>query len=126
MFQPEAAARQGKQLGSDHARMAFTRVVLPTREPPVMMSSRVERACRSAACWLDASSLPLLFGHQATPLSRFILHSAVGTEQKRREDAKKELGDGKFAGGFGFTCQVKVSDFGQMASIALFSAFASS
>jgi len=54
------------------------------------------------------------------------LNSANGCEQQRREDAKKELGNGKFTEGFGFTCQVKVSDFGEMASIALFSAFASS
>ncbi len=58
--------------------------------------------------------------------ARLNLESAIGSEQQRREDAKKELGDGKFGGGFGFTCQVKVSDFGQMSSIALFSAFASS
>ena len=57
---------------------------------------------------------------------RLNLNSAIGCEQQRREDAKKELGNGKFGGGFGFTCQVKVSDFGEMASIALFSAFASS
>jgi hypothetical protein len=73
--------------------------------------------------WLLAMSVA------AVPRSvhpRLNLNSAVGIEQQRREDAKKELGDGKFEGGFGFTCQVKVSDFGQMASIALFSAFASS
>ena len=41
---------------------------------------------------------------------------------------RREEGAGKrqVPGGFGFTCQVKVSDFGEMASIALFSAFASS
>ena len=53
-------------------------------------------------------------------------YSAIGREQQRREDAKKELTNGKLGGGFGFTCQVKVSDFGEMASIALFSASASS
>jgi hypothetical protein len=54
------------------------------------------------------------------------LNSAIGCEQQRREDAKKELTNGKVGGGFGFACQVKVSDFGEMASIALSSAFASS
>jgi hypothetical protein len=66
-------------------------------------------------------------GVGAERLARLLnLNSAVGSEQQRREDAKKELRDGKFDGGFGFTCHVNVSDFGQMASIALFSAFASS
>jgi hypothetical protein len=52
--------------------------------------------------------------------------SARRREQQRREDAKKELANSKLGGGFGFTCTVKVSDFGDMASVALFSAFASS
>ena len=52
-------------------------------------------------------------------------YSAIGREQQRREDAKKALANGELGGGFGFTCQVKVSDFGEMASIALFSYFAS-
>jgi len=47
-------------------------------------------------------------------------------QQQRREDAKKELANGELGGGFGFTCQAKASDFGEMASVALFSAFASS
>ena len=54
------------------------------------------------------------------------LNSAIGCEQQRREDAKKARGNGKFGRSFAFTCQVVVSDFGEMASIALFSAFASS
>ena len=53
-------------------------------------------------------------------------YSAIGREQQRREDAKKALANGELGGGFGFTCQVNVSDFDEMASIALFSAFASS
>jgi len=48
--------------------MAFTRVVLPTPGPTVTMSARLEWACRSAACWLGASSLPVLAWHQATAL----------------------------------------------------------
>ena len=54
------------------------------------------------------------------------LNSAIGCEQQRREDAKKARGNGKFGRSFAFTCQVVVSDFGEMASLALFSAFASS
>jgi hypothetical protein len=58
-----------------------------------------------------------MFDHGPTP---------IGFEQQRREDAKKALGTGKFGSGFAFTCEVGVSDFGEMTRIALFSAFASS
>jgi hypothetical protein len=60
------------------------------------------------------------------PQGHFILNFATGCEQQRREDAKKARGNGKFGRSFAFTCQVVVSDFGEMASLALFSAFASS
>jgi hypothetical protein len=59
-------------------------------------------------------------------LVAFKLNAAIACEQERREDAKKALGNGKFGSGFVFTCEVGVSDFGAMAGIALFSAFASS
>jgi hypothetical protein len=59
-------------------------------------------------------------------LADFNLNSAIGFEQQRREDAKKALGTGKFGSGFAFTCEVGVSDFGEMTRIVLFSAFASS
>jgi hypothetical protein len=49
-----------------------------------------------------------------------MINSANRREQQRREDAKKELANGKLGGGFGFTSKVKVSDFGEMATIALF------
>jgi len=42
------------------------------------------------------------------------------------EDAKKTLGNGKFRSCFVFACQVSTSDFGETASIASFSAFATS
>jgi hypothetical protein len=35
----------------------------PSPGPPVRMSARLERACRSAACWLGASSLLVLAWH---------------------------------------------------------------
>jgi hypothetical protein len=54
------------------------------------------------------------------------LNPAIGCEQQRREDAKKKPGNGKFAGWFGFTCQVKASDFGEVPCIPWFPAFASS
>ena len=60
------------------------------------------------------------------PPNSMNLNSAIGCEQQRREDAKKELGDGKLQGGFRFTGQVKGFDFGEKACIALYSAFASS
>jgi hypothetical protein len=41
------------------------------------------------------------------------------TEKMNNESAKKATGNDKFRGWFGPTCQVKVSDFGEMASIAL-------
>jgi hypothetical protein len=50
----------------------------------------------------------------------------LDVNNKGAKDAKKGLGNGKFGEGFGFTSQVKVSDLVEMASIALFLAFASS
>jgi hypothetical protein len=57
-----------------------------------------------------------------------LLHNSAsaggGGGKLKAEMALQE--NGKLGGGFQFTCQVKVSDFGGVASIALFSAFASS
>jgi hypothetical protein len=52
------------------SRIALTKVVLPTPGPPMRMRARLASACRSAAVWLGASSLPVLAWHQATALSR--------------------------------------------------------
>jgi hypothetical protein len=51
------------------SRMALTKVVLRTPGPPVMTNAPLASACRSAACWLGASSLPVLPWHQATAFS---------------------------------------------------------
>jgi len=50
----------------------------------------------------------------------------IGGEQQRRKDAKENLSNDKFEGWFGFTCQVKASNFGEMPSSPWFPTFASS
>jgi hypothetical protein len=47
-----------------------SKVVLLTSGPPVMTSTRLDRARWSASRWLGASSLPVLAWHQTTALSK--------------------------------------------------------
>jgi hypothetical protein len=89
---------------------AHKRAVAASPTSPVPKSMSVWRTTRiivgRLTCWWPAR---WLHPRREVP----------GCEQRRREDAKKELGNGGCWGGFGITCQVKASDFGEMAGMAL-------
>src|ERR1700680_2110222 len=53
-------------------RIEFTRVVLPTPGPPVMITTRFVRTVFSASFWLGARALPVFCWHHTTAFSKSI------------------------------------------------------
>jgi hypothetical protein len=53
-------------------RIEFTRVVLPTPGPPVMMAARLVRTVFNASRWLGASVFPVCFSTQVAAFSKLI------------------------------------------------------
>jgi hypothetical protein len=62
----------------------FTRVVLPTPGPPVMITTRQVSAVWRASLWLGASVLPVLASHHCTAFSKSIGGYAGGASTNAR------------------------------------------